>query len=141
MLTANLLWVGLEEQDILGHRSRERMVARIPTVHLPIEAQQRELDDPKEIKARRINHQLALGLEHLSAVEADLAQDLARIEPLVSGEENQIALLDAQLLGEGRLLRLVEELHDRRLPLPFSTLMNARPLAPKLLAYSVMVSI
>ena len=54
VLAANFLRVGLEQRDVLGHGRGERMMARIPAVLFPVEAEQREFNHPQEIELLRI---------------------------------------------------------------------------------------
>ena len=50
MLTANRLGVADQLGDVLLHRRGERVMAGVPAIHLLVEHQQRELDDPEEIE-------------------------------------------------------------------------------------------
>ena len=92
------------------------MVAGIPAVLLAVETEQREFDDPEEMELVVGNNELALGLENVGAIEADLAEDFAGVEPLVGGEEDQVALLDFEFFGEGGFFGGVEEFDDGRFP-------------------------
>src|SRR5208283_5548170 len=116
MLAADLFRVGVQQWNIFGHRRRERVMAGVPTILFLVEAQQREIHHPKKIKAMSRDDQLAGGLQDLRAIETDFTEDLAGIEPLIGGEENQITLLDFEFGGQGRLLLVAKELDDRRLP-------------------------
>ena len=100
MLAANLLRIGLEQRNILGHRRGERMMAGIPAVVLAVETEQRKFHDPEEVELMRINRQLALPFQNLGAIQTDLAEDFAGVQPLVGGEQNQIAFLNRELGGE-----------------------------------------
>ena len=81
-----------------AHRRGERMMAGIPAVLLAVETEQRKFDDPQEIEPVGIDRQLALRLEHVGAIKPDLAQNFAGVEPLVGGEQDQVAFLDCQFL-------------------------------------------
>ena len=70
------------------------MMAGIPAVLFAVETEQRKFDDPKEMKLVVRDGQLALAFERVRAIEADFAQDFAGGQPLIGGEQNQIALLD-----------------------------------------------
>ncbi len=96
MLAAHFLRVGLEQRDVLGYRRGERMMARIPAVLFAIKPSSGKLDDPKEIKLMRINHQLPLPFQNVGAIQTDFAEDFTGVQPLVGGEENQVAFLDFQ---------------------------------------------
>ena len=76
----------------------EGMMAGIPAVLFAVETEQRKFDDPEEIKPAVGNGELALGLENVGAIEPDFAEDFAGVEPLVGGEENQVAFLDVEFL-------------------------------------------
>src|SRR4029077_15056153 len=97
VLAPDFAGVGFEERDVLGHGGREWMVAGIPAVLLLVEAQQREVHEPKEIKIVGWDVQLSLCFEQVGAIKADFAQNFARAEPLVGGEEDQIAFFQCQL--------------------------------------------
>src|SRR5439155_6737384 len=88
VLAADLLRVALEHRNVLRNRRGERMVAGVPTVLLLIKAQQREVHHPEKIETVGGNGKLALAFEHLSAVEANLAEDLARNQPLIGGKQD-----------------------------------------------------
>ena len=94
------------------------MMAGIPTVLLAIETQQRKFNDPEKIKPVGGNRQLALRLQNVGAVQTDLAEDFARVQPLVGGKQNQITLLDGQFPGQRGLLGVVEKFYDGRFPFP-----------------------
>src|SRR5262249_53523811 len=55
MLTPHFFRIALEHRNVFRHGSRERMMTRIPTVLLFVEAQQRKIDYPKKIKPVRRN--------------------------------------------------------------------------------------
>ena len=59
---------------------------------------------------------LALGFENVGAIEADFAEDFAGVEPLVGGEQNQIALLDFEFFGQGGFFGGVEKFDDGGFP-------------------------
>ena len=77
MLTADFFRIVLEQRDIFGHRSSERMMARIPTVLFLVETEQRKVHDPEEIETVRIDCKFALAREHVGAIKPDLAEDFA----------------------------------------------------------------
>ncbi len=121
VLAADFLGVGLEQRDVVGHGCGERMMAGIPAVLFAVEPEQRKFDDPEEIELIRRNRQLALRLEHVGAIEPDLAEDFARGQPLIGGEQDQVAFLDLELGDKRLLLGVVEKLYNRRFPLDGST--------------------
>ena len=92
-------------------------MARIPAVLFLVETEQRKIYDPEEIKPVRINRQFPLPSQNVGAIQPDLAENFARVQPLVSGEQNQIAFFDGQFFCERGLLAVVEEFHDGRFPL------------------------
>src|SRR5439155_24787553 len=116
VLAANFFRIACQQRDVLHHRRGERVMARIPTVLFLVEAQQRKVHHPEKLKAVWINGQLPLSLQNLGAVKPDSAEDLTRDQPLVGGEQNQVALLDRELVLERRFFGVIEERHDRRLP-------------------------
>ena len=97
MLAANFFRVGLEQRDVLRHGRGERMMAGIPAVLFLIETEQREIDDPQEIESIGGDGQLALRFQDVRAIETDLAENFAGVEPLIGGEQNQIAFFDFQV--------------------------------------------
>src|SRR4051812_34217673 len=110
MLTTHLFRLGLQQRNVLRDRRGEGMMARIPTVLLLVEAQQRKINHPKKIEACWINHEFSLASENLRAIKTYLPQDLACIQPLIGREQDQIAFLDGQLTCERLALGLAEEL-------------------------------
>src|SRR5581483_5931540 len=116
VLAAHLLGIAEQQRDVLGHRCGERMMAGVPAVLFLVEAEEREIHDPEEFELVGGNAELPLLLQHVGAVEANLAKNLAGGQPLVGGEENEIALLDGQLLCQSGFLRVVEEFDDGRFP-------------------------
>jgi len=103
-------------------------MTRIPPVLFLVEAQQRKIHNPQEVKPIGGNRQLPLPFQNVRAVKPDFAEDFARIQPLIGGEQNQIAFLDGQLLCQRSLFGVAEKFHNRRFPFdgstvcPFSTL-------------------
>ena len=59
---------------------------------------------------------LPCAFQNVGAIQADLAEDFAGIQPLVGGEQNQIAFLDFQFRRERGFFRVVEKFHDGRFP-------------------------
>src|SRR5258706_14151780 len=96
MLSANLLRVAREQRDVVRHRRRERMMTRVPAVLFLVETEQREIHDPKKVETIGGDGEFSLRLQDLGAVETNLAEDLARVEPLIGGEQDQITLLNRQ---------------------------------------------
>src|SRR5690349_7565951 len=112
MLAPHLPGVGLKERHVFGHRSREGMMAGIPAILLLIEAEQGEIDHPKEIESSRVEGQFALSFQHVCAVKAYFAEDLAGIEPLIGREQDQVAFLNGQLASQSLFLNWSEELDN-----------------------------
>ena len=109
-------------------------MAGVPSIHFLVEHQQRELHDPQEfVSIGRDAHLAHLG-QFLGAIEAYFAENLAGVEPLVGGEQDEVALLDGEFLLQRSLLGVAEKLDDRRLPLTVLDLDVGQPLGAKLLA-------
>ena len=118
MLAANLLRIRLEHRNVFSHRRGEGMVTGVPPVLFFVEAEKGEINNPKKIKTSSGNGKLAGCFQKLGAVEAELAEDLARRQPLIRGEQDQVTFFNRQFLAESRFFRLAEELDDRRFPFP-----------------------
>ena len=113
MLTAHLLGLGLEQRDVFGHRSRERMVRGVPALHFRIVAQEREIHYPEEIELIGRQSELALGFEQIRAVKAETAQNLTGGEPvLVRSEEDEVTLFDRKFFSQSGFFFLAQELGD-----------------------------
>ncbi len=63
-----------------------------------------------------MNRQLPLPFQNVGAIQPDLAEDFAGVQPLVGGEQNQIAFLDFQFRRQRGLFRVAEKFHDGRFP-------------------------
>src|SRR6202000_390187 len=100
MLAADFFRIGLEKRNVLAYRRGERMMAGIPAVLFAIETEERELDHPQEIETVGRNNKLPLPLQNVGAIETNLAEDFAGREPLIGGEQNQIAFLDLQFRNQ-----------------------------------------
>src|ERR1035437_434068 len=94
VLAANFLRIGLEQRDVFRDRCGERMMAGIPAVLFAIKAEQRKFDDPEEIKLVGGNNELPLPFQNVGAIQTNLAENFAGVQPLVGGEENQVTFLD-----------------------------------------------
>ena len=116
MLAANFFRISFQQRDVFRDGCGERMMAGIPAVLFAIKAEQRKFDDPEKIKLLRIYHELPLPFQNLGAIKANLAEDFASVQPLVGGEENQIAFLNRELGGERGFLGFAEKFHDGRFP-------------------------
>ena len=112
VLAANFLGFGFEEWDVVRDGGSKRMVAGVPAVLFFVEAEEGEIDDPKEVELVSGDVEFAFGFEDFGAVEADAAEDFAGVEPLVGGEEDEVAFLDGELLGEGGFFGVREKFHD-----------------------------
>src|SRR6185437_10891794 len=88
VLATDFFRVGFEQRDILAHGRGKRMMAGIPAILLAVEAEQREFDDPEEIKLIARDGELALPLQNIGAIETNLAENFAGSEPLIGGEQN-----------------------------------------------------
>ena len=117
MLTANFLRVAVEVRRILRDRCGEWMMRRDVAVLRLIVAHQRKIDDPQKLPVIVPDRHFTPLHEELRRLEADPAQDRARLFPRRCREENHIAFGHAELGGQRRLFRLREEFHDRRFPL------------------------
>src|ERR1051326_1709192 len=116
MLAADFFRVAVQKWDVLGDRRGERMMAGVPAVLLFIETQQRKINHPQEIKTIARNSETPLRFQKLSAIEPNLAQNLAGGQPLIGCKQEQIAFFDLRFFGERRLFRFTEELYNRRFP-------------------------
>ena len=117
MLAAHFFGIGGQQRNVLRHRRGERMMAGIPAVLFLVEGQQAGNPPPRENQSGwRSIASLPRHFQNVGAIEADFAQDFAGVEPLVRGEENQVAFLDFQFAGQGGLFGVVEKLDDGRFP-------------------------
>ena len=86
VLAADFFGLGFEVWDVVGDGGGEGMVAGVPAVLFFVEAEEGEVDDPKEVVLVGRDLEFAFGFEDFGAVEADAAEDFAGVEPLVGGE-------------------------------------------------------
>src|ERR1043165_4604920 len=96
VLAPNLFGIRFKHADVFGDGSGKWMMARIPAILLFIETEQREIDPPKKIESVGWNGELALRFQNVRAIETNASQDFASREPLVGGEQNQIAFFDRE---------------------------------------------
>ena len=112
VLASHFFRIALEERHIFGDGRGEGMVAGIPAVLFLVKAQEGKIDDPKEIELVRRDDEFALAFQDFGAVEANAAENLAGIEPLIGGEENQVAFSNRQFADEGLLFGFGKEFND-----------------------------
>ena len=132
-LAAHRHRVGVEQVDVVGVRLRERVVARLRAAARLVDADEhREVDDP-QVAVRPLVHRRA------AEVVAQLAEHLARGDPLVGDDQQQVARLGREALRR----RAACSVSDRNLATGDSsapsaaTFIHTRPLAPICLAVSV----
>ena len=85
------------------------MVDRHPVTVFFRKREQREIDDPQEIKRRTALHQV----QHPGNFASDASKDCARFLPTACVEENQVVFFDVQLGDERGFFRLAEEFPQR----------------------------
>ena len=99
----------LEQITILRLGPGEGMMDGMPALLLDAVMEKRKVDNPEEVQEIGIDREL---LER-GDMETNTTQHDAGGLPVIGAEEDEIPLLHAETLGEGSLLRIGEELHDR----------------------------
>ena len=99
------------------------MVARVPTIHLLIKGEQREVDHPQEVELIRRDLQFAERHQFPRRIQANFAKDFTGVQPFIGSKENEVALFDFQLLLQGRLFGFTENFTIGDFHSPLSTLM------------------
>src|SRR5687767_1827068 len=112
MLATDFLGIAFQQGHVLGNRRGEWMMARVPSVLLFVETEQWKVHDPEKIETVCRNVELALAAKKLRAIKPNLAENLTGGQPLVGREEDEVAFLDLEPLGERSFLGIAKELHD-----------------------------
>ncbi len=98
-LRAHAHRIALEQVDVVGMGLRERMVTRLRTPALGVDADEhREVDDP-HVAVRAFPHRRP------AEVVAQLTEDLTRRRPLVGDDEHEVAIGRREPLGDRRAPR------------------------------------
>jgi len=131
VLAAHLLRRAVEQMNILGHRRGERVMRGEVALFCLVEGHQRKIHDPQKFPVVGTDRELAALLEQRSALEADAAEDRAGFFPRRRGEENDVAVGDAEAFLQCRLFGVAEEFRDRRFPLAILDFDEGEPLRPE----------
>ena len=89
------------------------MVDGVPLLLLLVPGEQRKIDDPEEIQGSGAFERV----EHFGDAQADAAEGFAGDFPFVGTEQNEVAFLDGEALGESGFFGVGEEFDDRGFPL------------------------
>src|SRR5262249_31601947 len=113
----------LKQRHVLGFRSGEWMMHRVPFIVFSAPFEERKIHDPKEIPLRRAGVRAGLALSrpteqilHLCDTQTQSAKNFTGDFPFISSKKDAVTLLDVQLRLQPGLLGVTEELHDGRFP-------------------------